>query len=78
MNTQADFRFDGWAVNRHSGELEKAGRRVRLQPQPFEVLVALLEQPGAVVSRDQLIARLWPRGVVEYDMGAQRECWDGP
>ena len=68
MNTQADFRFDGWAVHRHSGELEKAGRRVRLQPQPFEVLVALLEQPGAVVSRDQLIARLWPRGVVEYDM----------
>ena len=51
MNTQADFRFDGWAVCRGSGELEKAERRIRLQRQPFEVLVALLEQPGAVVSR---------------------------
>lgn len=68
MNTQADFRFDGWAVCRGSGELEKAERRIRLQRQPFEVLVALLEQPGAVVSREKLIARLWPRGVVEYDV----------
>ena len=68
MNTQADFRFDGWTVYRGSGELEKAGRRIRLQRQPFEVLVALLEHPGSVVSREQLIARLWPRGVVEYDV----------
>ena len=68
MNAQADFRFDGWAVYRGSGELEREGRRIRLQRQPFEVLVALLEQPGVVVSREQLIARLWPRGVVEYDV----------
>jgi len=36
--------------------------RVRLQDQPFTVLSLLLEQPGDVVTRDELRLRLWPEG----------------
>jgi DNA-binding winged helix-turn-helix (wHTH) protein len=38
--------------------------RVRLQSQPLLVLESLLSQPGEMVTREQLIARLWPNGVV--------------
>lgn len=40
---------------------------MRLQSQPLHVLDALLSQPGDLVTREQLIARLWPHGVVDYD-----------
>lgn len=43
-----------------SGELRKAGSRVRLQDQPLKILIALLEQPGEVVTRDDLKRRIWP------------------
>jgi len=47
-------------VDLRSGELRKSGTRIRLQEQPFKVLVALLERPGEVVSRDELRRRIWP------------------
>ena len=40
---------------------------MRLQSQPFQVLELLLARPGELVTREQLIARLWPQGVVDYD-----------
>jgi Tol biopolymer transport system component/DNA-binding winged helix-turn-helix (wHTH) protein len=43
-----------------SGELRKGGTRVRLQEQPFQVLKALVEKPGEVVTREELQQRLWP------------------
>jgi DNA-binding winged helix-turn-helix (wHTH) protein/tetratricopeptide (TPR) repeat protein len=43
-----------------TGELRKNGTRVRLQDQPLKVLRALLEEPGAMVSRDELKGRIWP------------------
>ena len=43
-----------------SGELRKTGTRIALQDQPFKVLLALLERPGEVVSRDELRGRIWP------------------
>ena len=42
-----------------TGELWKAGFRVRLAGQPFKVLVALLERSGEVVTREELLARVW-------------------
>lgn len=42
-----------------SRELRKGGIRIRLQDQPFEVLEALLEKPGEVVTREELIGRIW-------------------
>jgi TolB-like protein len=47
-----------------SRELRGGGTSVRLQAQPFEILRALLERPGDVVTRDELRLRLWPDGTV--------------
>jgi DNA-binding winged helix-turn-helix (wHTH) protein/tetratricopeptide (TPR) repeat protein len=59
--------FDGWTLNRNSRELFKAGRSIRLRPQPLQVLEELLARPGDVVSRTELIAKLWPKGIVDFD-----------
>ena len=51
-----------------SGELWKAGRRVRLQSQPFKLLAMLLEHPNEVVTREELQDRLWGKNtVVDFD-----------
>lgn len=63
------IRFDGWKVDFNSGEISKDGSTHRLQDQPLQILDELLKQPGEVVTREQLIARLWPKGVVEFDTG---------
>ena len=43
-----------------SGELWKQGRKVRLEGQPVQILLCLLENPGELVTRDELRQRLWP------------------
>jgi cholera toxin transcriptional activator len=51
-----------------SGELRKSGVRLRLQEQPFQVLVMLLERPGQVVTREELRRKLWPADTfVDFD-----------
>jgi len=67
MDQAHEWRFDGWTLLRASGELVGHGTRVHLPPQPQQVLEALLERPGEMVTREQLKERLWPRGVVEFD-----------
>jgi TolB-like protein/DNA-binding winged helix-turn-helix (wHTH) protein/Tfp pilus assembly protein PilF len=52
-----------------SGDLERAGTRIRLQEQPVQVLGELIAHAGSVVTREQLIALLWPKGVVDFDTG---------
>src|SRR5687768_16873465 len=59
--------FDDWTLHRASGELERAGARVRLQDLPFQILDELLGRAGEVVTRDELIARLWPKTIVDFD-----------
>jgi Tol biopolymer transport system component/DNA-binding winged helix-turn-helix (wHTH) protein len=67
---QRQVRFGAFEVDLDRTELRKQGLRVRLQDQPFHVLAALLERPGEVVSREELIRRLWPDGtVVDFDRG---------
>jgi TolB-like protein/DNA-binding winged helix-turn-helix (wHTH) protein len=63
------IQFDGWSVNFDSGEITRDGNTHRLQDQPLQILEELVDHPGEVVSREQLIARLWPTGVVEFDTG---------
>src|SRR5689334_21467268 len=64
------IRFGVFEVDLAKGELRKRGLRVRLQEQPFQVLVALLERQGEVVSREDLIRRLWADGtVVDFERG---------
>lgn len=60
--------FGLFEVDLQSGELLKAGRKIKLQSQPFKVLVTLLEHPGEVVTREELQLRLWGRDtVVDFD-----------
>jgi Tol biopolymer transport system component/DNA-binding winged helix-turn-helix (wHTH) protein len=51
--------FGVFEANLKTGELRRSGVRIRVQSQPFKVLAALLEQPGEVVSRENLQKRLW-------------------
>jgi DNA-binding winged helix-turn-helix (wHTH) protein/tetratricopeptide (TPR) repeat protein len=53
------FRFGPFQVNSVSGELRKNGDRVKLQEQPFRLLVILLENAGEVVTHDDLRHRIW-------------------
>jgi DNA-binding winged helix-turn-helix (wHTH) protein/predicted Zn-dependent protease len=59
--------FDGWTLNRSSGELTRDGATQRLPPQPLAMLVELLDHPGEVVTRERLVQVLWPKGIVDFD-----------
>ncbi len=62
------YQFGPFEVNAASGELLKNGRHIRLQEQPCRLLVALLESPGEIVSREELRSRLWPDDTfVDFD-----------
>ena len=64
------FRFGRFELDVRAHELRKDGVRLRLQDQPFEVLAVLLEQPGEVLTRDELRRRLWPDGTfVDFEHG---------
>ncbi|MHB8502886.1 MAG: winged helix-turn-helix domain-containing protein [Candidatus Acidiferrales bacterium] len=61
-------RFDAFDVDLRAEELYKAGRKIKLQVQPFHVLAMLLERPGEVVTREELQKRLWPADTfVDFD-----------
>ncbi|MHB1698866.1 MAG: winged helix-turn-helix domain-containing protein [Acidobacteriaceae bacterium] len=60
--------FGLYEVDLQTGELWKAGFRVKLQSQPFKVLVALLEKPGEMVTREDLQTLLWGKDTtVDFD-----------
>ncbi len=61
--------FDGFTLERATGDLWKGGTRRRLPQQPLQILDELLAAPGQLVTRERLIARLWPKGVVDFDTG---------
>src|SRR5882762_3838692 len=62
------IRFSTFEVNLQTGELRQRGQRVKLQEQPFQVLTALLERPGELVTREELRGKLWPSDTfVDFD-----------
>jgi eukaryotic-like serine/threonine-protein kinase len=64
------YEFGPFEVNPVSGELLKHGRRVKLQEQPFRLLLVLLENAGQVVSREQIQNRIWQGNTfVDFDSG---------
>jgi DNA-binding winged helix-turn-helix (wHTH) protein len=66
--SNARLSFGLYEIDLQTGELWKAGFRIKLQGQPFKVLTTLLEKPGQVVTRDELQARLWGKDtVVDFD-----------
>jgi TolB-like protein/DNA-binding winged helix-turn-helix (wHTH) protein/Flp pilus assembly protein TadD len=54
------IRFGTYEVCFQSGEVRKAGVRIRVQQQPLKLLEVLLERPGEVVTREELRSRVWP------------------
>ena len=66
-------RFGVFEVDLRGGELRKYGLRIKLQEQPFQVLVMLLEHAGEVVSREELQKKLWPADTfVDFDHGLNK------
>lgn len=62
------FRFGVFEIDPQAGELRKQGRRIKLQEQPFQILVLLLHHRGEIVSRDELRHQLWPDDTfVDFD-----------
>jgi DNA-binding winged helix-turn-helix (wHTH) protein/Tfp pilus assembly protein PilF len=63
-------RFGAFEADLRSGELRKDGIRVKLEGQPFQVLAALLERPGQLVTREELQKELWPSETfVDFEQG---------
>ncbi|HTM35909.1 MAG TPA: DUF2225 domain-containing protein [Terriglobales bacterium] len=62
------FRFGLFEADAANGTLMRNGVRVKIQDQPFRVLVFLLERAGEIVTREELRQRLWPEGTyVDFD-----------
>ncbi len=60
------FRFGPYEADARSGELRKHGLRIQVQDKSFGVLVSLLEHAGELVTREELVKRLWPQGVRRF------------
>jgi len=67
IQTANIVRFANFQVDLDAGELRKNGLKLKFSGQPFEVLAILLEQPGTIVTREQLQKRLWPDSFVDFD-----------
>jgi DNA-binding winged helix-turn-helix (wHTH) protein len=62
------FQFGLYELDTAARELRKNGNKVRLQEQPLQVLISLLERPQEVVTREELRQRLWPSDTfVDFD-----------
>jgi DNA-binding winged helix-turn-helix (wHTH) protein len=64
-DSTASIEFGRFRVAPQRRELFADGRPIRLGGRAFDVLIALLEASGAVVSKDALMARVWPDRIVE-------------
>jgi TolB-like protein/DNA-binding winged helix-turn-helix (wHTH) protein len=61
--------FDGWVLLREPLELLRDGKRSTLQELPLQILELLSSRPGQLVTREELVTHLWPKGVVDFDAG---------
>ena len=67
------LRFGVFEVDLREAELRRSGLRQKLGPQAFELLRALLERQGELVTRDELRERLWPGDTfVDYELGLKK------
>jgi TolB-like protein/Flp pilus assembly protein TadD len=64
------IQFGVFEVNLRAGELRKRGVKIKLQEQPLQVLQILLDNPGTVVTREELQQKIWPADTfVDFDHG---------
>jgi DNA-binding winged helix-turn-helix (wHTH) protein len=61
----AIIEFGHFSILPHRRQLLAEGRPIRLGGRAFDLLMALLEAPGAVVGKDELLRRIWPGRIVE-------------
>jgi DNA-binding winged helix-turn-helix (wHTH) protein/tetratricopeptide (TPR) repeat protein len=70
LPTSTRFRFDAFELDAASGELRKAGRLLKLQPQPCRVLALLIEHADQLVSREEIQRCLWQDSTfVDFEHG---------
>ncbi len=70
QSSNAVLRFVGFELDKQAGELRKDGVRVRLQEQPLQILRMLLNQPGKIITREELRQNIWPSDTfVDFDHG---------
>ncbi|MFY9940390.1 MAG: protein kinase, partial [Silvibacterium sp.] len=61
-------RLGAFELDLKAGELRTGDRKVRLQEQPFQILLMLVERAGGLVTREEIKKKLWPNDtVVEFD-----------
>ena len=66
-------RFGVFEFDPQARELTKHGVRLKVQEQPIQILAALLEEAGQIVSREDLQRRLWPDGTfVDYEQSLNK------
>ncbi len=70
----AIIEFGHFSILPHRRQLLAEGRPIRLGGRAFDLLLALLEAPGTVVGKDELLSRIWPGRVVEENR-LQNEIW---
>jgi DNA-binding winged helix-turn-helix (wHTH) protein len=61
----SNTRFGPFLVDRAERALRRDGQLVPLTPKAFDVLAALAEEPGKLVSKDELLRKVWPDTFVE-------------
>jgi TolB-like protein/DNA-binding winged helix-turn-helix (wHTH) protein/Tfp pilus assembly protein PilF len=67
------YRFGTFRLDSRTGEISSNGTKAQLREQPFQLLLALLEKPGELVPREDLVRRLWPEGTfVDFDRGLNK------
>src|SRR6516164_3835769 len=59
------FHFDEFTLDVPERRLLRGTEAVRLPPKAYDVLVALVQQRGRLVTKDELLTRLWPGSFVE-------------
>jgi DNA-binding winged helix-turn-helix (wHTH) protein len=68
--SRSRYRFGVFEVDAATGELRRQGLRVKLNTQPFQVLLMLLDRPGQLLTREEISRELWPDGTfVDYEHG---------
>jgi Tol biopolymer transport system component/DNA-binding winged helix-turn-helix (wHTH) protein len=73
MSDPPPVRFGAFELDLRTGELRKHGIRLKLQDQPFQVLQALVERPGELVTREDLQRKIWADGTfVDFDQSLNR------
>jgi TolB-like protein/DNA-binding winged helix-turn-helix (wHTH) protein len=73
VRTARLYHFGTFTLDARTGELSNDSRLISLRDQSRQLLLALLEQPGELITREELTRRLWPAGTfVDFDRGLNK------